>query len=139
MGRFYVNPAEQAERAATDRIGDYSHLGTGSGATAEASRKPAPVPTLLFSKADVDKAAGKARAEERQRIKTVFASEHSKGRERLCATLLGAPDGWAASDITARLANMPDDRQFAAKISAPANAAADAVWARASAKVGAAQ
>ena len=58
----------------------------------------------------------------------MFASEAAKGRERLAATLLAAPEGWAASDIVAKLPTVD------ASLKRDANAAADAVWDRARAR-----
>lgn len=64
----------------------------------------------------------KARAAERERVRAVFASPASKGRERLCADLLSAPDGWSAAHIVAKLPTL------ALKATARANAKTDAVW-----------
>lgn len=65
---------------------------------------------------------------ERARWVAVYASEHSKGRERCCATLLGADKGWSAAEIIKQLPELPTDREHAAKSS---QAISDAVWERA--------
>lgn len=90
---------------------------------------------IRFTQAEVDRAASKARAEERGRISAVFASEHSRGRERLCATLLAASDGWAASDIVNRLPRLSTDAEFERKLAEPERARSDAAWDRANAKL----
>lgn len=87
-----------------------------------ASRSADPTPAVAacpsaagaFTQADIDRAVaqavavernntGRAIAAERARIAKVFGSEASKGRERMCATLLASPKGFAADDIIAEL------------------------------------
>lgn len=83
----------------------------------------APTPAATgFSQAHVDKAVAAARAEERQRIRSVFASDASRGREQLAANLLAAPEGWAASDIIAKLPTVD------AAMKAKASEESAAIW-----------
>lgn len=62
---------------------------------------------------------------ERQRWKSVFASEASKGRERHAATLLGCSDGFSAANIITALAKGPTDAE---RDRTKASAAAGNVW-----------
>lgn len=89
-----------------------------------ASRDPAPT----HHEWQVTGAASTARREERQRWERVFASEHSRGRERGCATLLSCDANYSADAILKQLAHLPTDGEQAAKSSA---AKSDAIWDRA--------
>jgi len=77
-----------------------------------------------------ESASQTATTRERERWAKVFGSVHSKGRERVCATLLSAPKGWSADAILAELPTLPTDQQQAGSTPA-AMAAADASWDRA--------
>lgn len=63
---------------------------------------------------------------ERARWAKVFASPASKGRERVCATLLAADKGWTADRIIAELPHLPTDQRASAN-----DARSDGVWANA--------
>ena len=64
--------------------------------------------TIALAKSDaVDK--------ERERMAKVFASPASRGRERGCAALLTAEQGWSAAAITAQLPSLPTDAELAGK------------------------
>ena len=73
---------------------------------------------------------------ERERAAKVFASPHARGRERGCAALLSAPQGWSASKIIAELPHLPTDEELANGTAAERKANSDAVWDRANAAVG---
>lgn len=83
------------------------------------------------SKIQFDAAEKRGVARERARIRAVFASEASHGRERLCANLLTTSDGWAAATIISKLPNLSTDAELAAKAKVAHRAKADSVWDRA--------
>ncbi|WP_126174362.1 hypothetical protein [Altericroceibacterium xinjiangense] len=74
-------------------------------------------------------AAQNATSRERARMAEVFASPHSRGRERGCVTLLTADKGWSAARIVAHLSDLPTDRELHAA-SPAGRAASDAVWSK---------
>jgi hypothetical protein len=132
-----LSKADRVTAGLRDRAekGDQAALQTLRSIAAGATTTPA-VPKLRGSasapvnaQASQEKAVRAARAAERARIKQVFASDASKGRERLAAELLAAPEGWAASDIITKLPAV--DASLAAK----RGAAGGSVWERAYAKV----
>lgn len=100
-----------------------------------------------FTQADMDKAVAQAVAGERARIANVFASEPSRGRERVCAKLLAHAAGWSSKSIIAELPSLPNDSAVAArpgrtrkvttikKAASSPGAAADS-WDKAFAKLG---
>lgn len=53
--------------------------------------------TARFTQADIDAAFARGVAQERQKVAAVFASPHSKGRERACA--IGLTSGMSAAGI----------------------------------------
>jgi hypothetical protein len=63
-----------------------------------------------FSQADLDAAFARGVRSERDRVSAVFASEHSRGRERGCAALLTASPTWSASAILQELPSLPTDQ-----------------------------
>lgn len=75
-----------------------------------------------------------ARADERERIRRVFAAEASKGRERLCASILTASEGYTAEEIIAKLPDLATDNQIAAQVQTDKTELTSAVWERARAK-----
>ncbi len=82
------------------------------------------------TQADVNRAANMAAAQGRARAEAVYASENSKGRERVCAKLLASPRAFSAQAIIKELGNLPTDRDLAAKARQTATEA-DAGWDRA--------
>jgi len=64
----------------------------------------------MFTQADIDRAVARGVSRERARVAAVFAADASCGRERICAKLLTAPNGWSASAIVAELPNLGTDR-----------------------------
>lgn len=95
--------------------------------TATTTAAPArPAAANRITRDDVGAARITARAKERSRWATVFASEHSRGRERGCVALLTSDKNWSAEQIVANLPELPRDREGAN--SGARAAAADAVW-----------
>lgn len=83
-----------------------------------ASGSPSKAPASPgFSQADLDAAFARGVRNERSRVSTVFASEHSRGRERGCAALLTASENWSASAIVQELPNLPTDQNLGASSS----------------------
>lgn len=80
--------------------------------------------------------AAKATAAERVRWATVFASAHSKGRERGCVALLTASNNWPASAIVANLPAISTDADTAQALAAARQAEINTSWAQANAKIG---
>ncbi|MBB3862214.1 hypothetical protein GGQ88_003512 [Novosphingobium hassiacum] len=102
--------------------------------SAPAQASPPIVRAPQVTKADLDRAVATAVAQERARAATVFASDKSRGRERVCATLLSSPHGFSAQAIVKELGSLPLDRDVAAKCAQPsaeARAEIDARWAKA--------
>ena len=111
------------------RLGDKEALQTLRGfaagkATAGGKQASRPV----SARADTERAASAARAAERQRWAAVFASEHSKGRERGCVALLTSDQNWAAATICAQLGTLPTDAELAVSASNERTKASVAVW-----------
>ena len=84
----------------------------------------------VFTGVDVARADAVALKRERARWEAVYASEHSRGRERGCAALLSNSRSWTSAQIIAELPHLPTDRENAANDPA-AKARADADWAKA--------
>ncbi|GGC26871.1 hypothetical protein GCM10011371_13070 [Novosphingobium marinum] len=82
---------------------------------------------LAMTRYSAEAAATKA---ERERFAKVFASPHSRGRERGCVSLLTSAKGWTAAAIIAELPHLPTDAEIARNDPA-AKARAAAVWDRA--------
>ena len=104
-------------------------------ANGSAPAAPAPAIRTGHSQADLDKAAADARRAERARFHAVFASEHSRGRERACVDILTGGDNWTAGQVIAKLPNISTDRELAAKDPATM-ARSDAAWDKANAAIG---
>ena len=87
-------------------------------------------PPYLFTQGDRDIAAYKATAAERRRVAAVFASAHSRGRERICATLLSHEKGWSAAEIIKQLPHLGMDTETSAKAANAGKISAEAlaVW-----------
>lgn len=88
----------------------------------------APVGLTGFSQVDLDRAVAKARADERARIATVFASSASHGRERACATLLTSHSNFSGAAIAKELAHLPTDAELDREKRQARADTASAVW-----------
>jgi len=98
-------------------------------AAPRATQVPPSAPAAqTVSPAQIHTAANQARAAERARWSTVFASEHSRGRERGCVSLLTAADGWSVSQIVAKLQSLPTDERLADDARAAKHQASAAMW-----------
>jgi hypothetical protein len=119
--------ARSGDRAA---ISAMRQIANGKAPTTTSSAAPA---TVEISRRDVERAEAVAVARERRRMAEVYASPHSRGRERGCATLLTADKGWSAAEIVKELPHLPMD---AKRATAANRASSDAVWERANASRG---
>ena len=100
-----------------------------------AASPQAPAAQTGFSQAHVNNAVADGVKGERDRVATVFASEHSRGRERGCVALLTADKNWSAAEIVANLADLPTDKE--GRANGPEDRQkADDVWNRANSAIG---
>lgn len=102
-----------------------------------AGRAPAAggaAPAPANASAQIATAAAQAKATERARWTKVFASPHSRGRERGCAAILSSGK-WTAEEITRELPHLPTDAEAKAKSGATTSKAAGDRWDKARAKV----
>ena len=118
---------ERAAEGDQQAIATLRAIASGGAPATATSARPAGL-----AQADVDRAVSAGVRRERERVAAVYASEHSKGRERGCAALLSSDKGWSAAQIIAELPNLPTDRENAARNPA-AKARSAAVWERAQA------
>lgn len=106
----YENLRRVAERrAAVEQKAAVAKAGQSSKAS-QRSGTPNFAPLLCHIAGDLERAAANAVKAERTRIAAVFNSPDSRGRERVCATLLTAGD-WSAATICAQLEHTPTDAQ----------------------------
>lgn len=100
----------------------------------QAAKNATTAPAKRYSGADLAMtrfaAEASATKAERERFAKVFASPHSRGRERGCISLLTSAKGWTAAAIIAELPHLPTDAEIARNDPA-AKARAAAVWDRA--------
>lgn len=96
-----------------------------SGSTAPKISTPA---APAINAAQVNAAAEQARKAERERWAAVFASSHSRGRERACVAALESPKNWSAAQIVATLPKLPTDAAAMAEIQADRARASASVW-----------
>ena len=129
--RELVNQADNQTRTLRDKAiaGDAASMAA-LRRLAKGSPRPVPATTRALP-AQPTPSASAVRAEERQRLKTVFASEASKGRERLCASLLSANEGWTAGQIVAQLPNLSTDQHLEQEAKSERAEEASKIWVRA--------
>lgn len=135
--RELLTQADKATIALRDRAvaGDAAAMATLrriAGGTAPAAGNSAPAPANVS--AQIATAAAQAKATERARWSQVFASQHSRGRERGCAAILSSGK-WTAEEIVRELPHLPTDAEAKAKSGATASKAAGDRWDKARAKV----
>lgn len=99
-------------------------------AARKVAKSPSPARPLITA-TDLSNAAAQALTGECQRWKSVFASEHSKGRERICARLLGHSSRMTAQKIISELATLPTDEQLEQKERTQGQAKITATWEKA--------
>lgn len=68
-----------------------------------------------FTQGDLERAKASARSSASDRWGKVFASPASRGRERVCSLLLAHKKGFSADAIVKQLADLPTDRELAAR------------------------
>lgn len=121
MSRFHPLPGDAARKAAAAKAN-----------AAKPAAKPAANASLV--RAQTAEAEKRGVARERARFAAVFASSASRGRERLCADILTAPEGWTSTEILQKLPGMKTDAQMKVKNTNAAHASTDSIWDRAYSK-----
>lgn len=104
---FAGSEGDRRERAASVVREYFEERGAFQATAPKRAETPAPTTSAVC----LSLAEARGTTAERKRFSDVFASAHSRGRERVCAELLTGSKTWSSKEIIAQLPHLPTDEE----------------------------